>query len=616
MRNRLTGLLAIAAIVASACSSANATPTAPPVTQPPVTPAPAVTSAPPAASPTAAGPDLTATTYKPEPVGKTGGKLVMGEWQEPTSIWWNVYDNAAADVEAFGPSMWSLWNATADFKWYGQLATNIPTVANGGVKILSNGGMDVTINLLPGAMWSDGQPITCDDLAYEVTWFMDKGQVGNIQGTVGWENITGVDGGTTSNCVAHFSKQYEYYLGLWSPVLPKHYLSTASVADAATKLYTQKDPSSGVYSGPYMPTAWASGAEIDYVPNKQFWTTIKKATAPFDAVVYKVYGSNTDETAGFKNNEIDVAMDYNHNDIKALSTAGIDQASIDAVDGPTYEQHSWNFADLTKKFGADGAKALMQALHYAYDKDRIIQQITGGVVQPICNFNSPKSWWYANIPCPAFDYSKANSILTTAGFKKGADGVLVAPNGTKVELLACTSASRQYRIDTLTLLGSLLLQNIGVKLVVHPTPSTNGGMFPGWTQAAADTPCNLTHGNFDVAEFAWVPPIDPDGIYTTYLSTYDPSNEATGHGGNNEIRVNIPALDAALNDMNSTVDLNKVQTDMNTIQALYVDPANSFPEIPLYFWKTVSLHTSGMHNVVTNPTSATDTWNIEDWWHS
>ena len=606
MRKRLTGLLAIAAIVASACSSTTTTPTTSvPGSQPPATAA---------LSPTAAAPDLTTTTYKPEPVGHKGGKLVMSEWQEPSSVWYGVYDNSATDVEAFGPALWSLWNATADMKFYGQLATNVPTTTNGGVKLTASGGMDVTINLVAAAKWSDGQPITCDDLAYEVTWFMDAAQVGNIQGTNGWSLITGVDGGTGTNCVAHFKSQFEPYLGLWTPVLPKHYLQTVSVADAPTKLYTQKNLPAGVYSGPYMPTTWASGAEIDMVPNPQFWTTIKKSTAPFDSVVFKYYGSAADESAGFKNGESDVAMNFNHNDLAALNTSGIATASIDSVNGPTYEQNSWNFADLTKKFGADGAKTLMTALHYAYDKTRIIQQITGNTVQSTCNFNSPLTWWYVNnIPCPAYDVAKANSILDAAGWTKGSDGIRSAPNGTKVELLGCTSKSRQYRIDTLTLLATML-QQIGVKLDVTPVPSTNGGMFPGWTQAAADTPCNLTHGNFDVAEFAWVPGIDPAGIYTTYLSTYDPS--LGDHGGNNEIRVNIPALDAALNDMNSTVDLVKVAADMKTIQTLYVDPTNAFPEIPLYFWKTVVLKGATMHNVVNNPTSATNTWNIEDWWRS
>lgn len=610
MRKRLTGLLAIAAIVASACSSSSGTPSSGPSGSQQPSTGPSASLAP---------IDLTTTTYRAEPVGHTGGKLVLGEWQEPVTIWSGIYDNSATDVEAFGMSLWSLWSATADYKYYGQLATNVPTVDNGGV-VLNGTNMDVTINLRPGAMWSDGQPITCDDLAYQVQWMMDAGQVGNIQGHVGWENISGVDGGTGTNCVAHFTKipaggttaVYEGYLGLWTPLLPKHYLQTVSVADANPKLYTQAAPASGVYSGPYMPTHWATGAEIDFVPNTQFWSTIKKATAPFDSVVFKYYGDATAEIAGFKNGETDVAMDYNHNDLATFATQGIAQGSIDAINGTTYEQQSWNYTDLTKKFGAGDAKTLMTAIHYAYNKDDIIKRITGNTVAATCNFNSPLVWYYKDVPCPAYDVTKANSILDAAGFTRGADGIRVAPNGTKVDLLGCTSKDRAYRGNTMTLVASYL-QQIGVNLTTKAVPTTPD-LFGGWSEAGSDVPCNTTHGNFDVAEFAWVSGVDPAGIYPLYFSKYDPS--LGDHSGVNYIRVNLPQLDAALTDLVTTTDLQKIKAAEGTIQDIYVDPANAFPEIPLYNWKTVELKGLNMHNVVNNATSATGSWNIEDWWRS
>ncbi|MGD0248852.1 MAG: peptide ABC transporter substrate-binding protein [Candidatus Limnocylindrales bacterium] len=561
-----------------------------------------------APSPTAVAIDISTTNYKPEAVTKTGGKLVMAEWQEPVTVWWNEYDNSATDVEAFGFSLWSLWSATADYKYYPQLATTVPTVLNGGV-VLKGDGMDETITMRPGAMWSDGQPITCDDLAYQVTWQMDAGQVGNIQGHLGWEDITSVDGGSGTTCVVHFAKQYEGYLGLWSPLLPKHYLQTVSVADAGTKLYAANNLKAGVYSGPYMPTSWAAGAEIDYVPNPQFWSTIKKSTAGFDSVVFKYYDSSATEMAGFKNAETDVAMNYNQNDLAAMTTTGINQASIDSIDGTTYEQHSWNYASLKTKFGDAGAKALMTALHYAYDKGAINQRIVGGIAVTTCNFNSPLVWYYKELTCPTTDVAKANQILDAAGFTTGADGVRVAPNGKAVELLGCTSKSRTYRVNTLTLLASQL-QQIGVKLDVKPVP-TVPDLFGGWTEQGADVPCNTTHGNFDVAEFAWVAGLDPLGIYLLYYSTYDPSQG--DHSGVNYIRVNNPALDQLLDQLKRTVDLNKVRTIMFQIQDIYVNPDNAFPEIPLYYWKTVVLKNTAMHNVVNNATSATNSWNIEDW---
>jgi ABC-type transport system substrate-binding protein len=337
MSKRLLALLSVAALTFAACASTATT--APASVAPGSTPAPVVTPTP---APTAAPIDVTNTTYKPEAVGHTGGKLVLGEWQEPVTIWSGIYDNSATDVEAFGMSLWGLWNATADYKFYGQLASNVPTVSNGGV-VLKGTTMDVNISLRPGALWSDGQAITCDDLAYQVQWMMDAGQVGNVQGHVGWENISGVDGGTGTNCVAHFTNipkdgttaVYEGYLGLWAPLLPKHYLQTVSVADAGKKLYTQAAPQTGVYSGPYIPTKWAAGAEIDYVANTQFFSTIKKSTAPFDSVTFKYYSDATAEMAGFKNGETDVAMDYNHNDLGAMTTQGIPTASVFAIVGTT-----------------------------------------------------------------------------------------------------------------------------------------------------------------------------------------------------------------------------------------------------------------------------------------
>jgi ABC-type transport system substrate-binding protein len=198
------------------------------------------------------GVDLTGTKYKAQPVGYAGGKLVLGEWQFPSS---NLYfDNSFTTVEAMGIGLWSLWNVTADYKYFPQLTTMVPTVDNGGVTITPEGGMDVKIELIPGAQWSDGQPITCQDVADNVTWQMSPDQVGNVFGTYGWGDITSVDGGTGSSCVAHFKKQFGGYLGLWSPLLPSHYTKTVPVADAWTKLYPTTDIASGVYSGPYMPT--------------------------------------------------------------------------------------------------------------------------------------------------------------------------------------------------------------------------------------------------------------------------------------------------------------------------------------------------------------------------
>jgi peptide/nickel transport system substrate-binding protein len=616
MRNRLFSVIAAGVIVVAACSPSAQTSPSPSSAAPSEAASPSSAESPsgsgsaaPAASgsSTAAGGDLlTATKYKAEPVGNTGGNLVIGISGDPSSFWYNTYDTFANDCEAFCPTMWGLWNNTMDLKYYPQLTTDVPTTANGGVTV--NGTkMDVKVDLVPGAMWSDGKPITCDDVIYMEKWIMDKNQAGLASGTAGYEDISSIDGAGTSNCVLHFDKIFEPYLTLFSPLYPAHYLQTSSVADAQKNLYVDTKMTDGVYSGPYMPTAWAHDAQINYVPNPQFWTTIKKSKAPFDAVTMKFYSDTDAEIAGFANNETDVGLEFNQNNVAAMSS--LDPATIDKVLGPTYEQHSWNMKSLTTKFGDAGAKAMMEALHYAYDKDAINQTITGGTVTPSCNGIYPDAWFYdSSLTCYKTDAAKAASILQAAGFTKGSDGILTL-NGNKADFLACARSDRQYRIDTLNLLASQL-QPLGIKLTVKGVPAAN--VFAGWTSTPADTPCNTTHGNFDVAEFAWVATPDPGSNAFLYHSKYNP--DLGDHSGQNYIRVNNPSVDKDMDTIVSSVSIDDIKAAMSDFQKIYTDPAQSFPEIALYNWTTVMLKSPKMHNIANNGSASVQTWNIEDWW--
>jgi peptide/nickel transport system substrate-binding protein len=602
MRKRFLSLFAASAILVGACGgAASPSPSA-------TTPSTAPSSQ--EASPSAGGSgeiDLTTTKYKAEDVGNRGGNLVIGISGDPTTAWTGIYDNFANDEEAFGPSLWDLWNNTMDLKYYGQLAADVPTVANGGVTV--NGDkMDVNVNLVEGAKWSDGQPITCDDVIFMQQWIMDKDQAGLITGVAGYEDISSIDGAGTSKCVLHFDKIFEPYLGLFAPLLPKHYLQKSPVADAQKNLYVDTTLEEGVYSGPYMPTAWAHDAQINYVPNTQFWQTIKKSDPPFDSVTMKFYADRDAEIAGFANDEFDVGLEFDQNSLAAM--ASLDQATVDKTLGPTYEHNEWNFAHLTKDFGAAGAKAFMEAMHYAYDKKAINDTTTGGTVTESCNGVYPDAWFFVDIPCYEHDAAKAEQILTEAGFKKGSDGLLEM-NGTKADFLACARADRQYRIDSLNLIGSQL-QPLGIKVTVKNVPAAT--LFAGWTEVAADTPCNLTHGNFDITQFAWVGTPDPGSNYYEYHSKFDPSKG--DHSGQNYMRANVPAVDQAMETVVSSVDLQELKTAMETFQKEYVDPANGFPEIPLYNWTTVMLKSTKMHNIANNGSASVQTWNIEDWWRA
>jgi len=598
MRKRLFSILSVAALVATACSTSSSTPTAAPASQNPATNPPPPTAV---ASPTPVTVSVTGTTYKAEAATVTTGKLVLAEWQFPDTV--NPYfAQAETDIEVSGSMFDNLINVTPDLKYTPNLASNVPTVDNGGVKIVGSG-MDVTWTLKPGMKWSDGSAITCADILGTWKWIMDPANTGLAGGTIGWEDITGVDGGTGTDCVMHFGKVYEGYLSLVAPLFPAAYLASVPVKDAATKLYPLSNLASGVYSGSYIPVSLKTDAQITLAPNPN-WATISGHAPWLSSVIWKYYGAADTMIAGYKANEYDLGQDINDADIPAL--ASIDQTQVVAHDSLTYEVHVFNNARLKTTFGTD-ATTIIKAIKLATDRKAIAAGPLAGNVTVSNNFVSPLTWYSKSVGGSTdADPTTAATLLANAGWTKGADGYL-AKAGKPLALDYCTT-TRQVRQDTLKLVASQL-KAIGIKVNVNAKPSSD--VFGDWNGTKPDTLCNIIHGNFDVAEFAYVSPLDPLGGYNVYHSSGIP--DLAPHNGQNVTRTSLPALDAAYDTVKSSVDFVKVRDAMFAIQDIYGSDQNTY-ELPLYFRKDVWLVNPKLHNFTGNPTTSAAEWNIGDWW--
>ncbi len=606
MRKRLISVLTAAVLVATACSSSTATPsptTAPAPTTTTPTAAPVATSAAPGASPTAFTVGLTGSTYQATPATTTGGSIVVAEWQFPDTL--NpYYAQAETDIEASGSMFDGLLTVTPDLKYAPDLASNVPTVDNGGV-VLKGAGMDVTWNLKPNMKWSDGQPINCDDVKATWQWVMDPANTGLAGGTVGWENITGVDGGTTTTCVVHFNAIYEGYLSLISPVLPAHYISTVSVADAPTKLYPLDNVSSGVYSGPYIPTDLKTDAQITLKPNPN-WQTIGGHAPYLDSVILKYYGDAETMIAGYQAGEYDLGQDLNDADIPSL--ASIDKSQVVIHDSLTYELNAFNNDRLKSEFGGD-ATTIIQAVKLATDRQAIANGPLAGNVTVSNNFISPLTWYYKDLGgSTAADPTTASTMLANAGWTMGSDGYLTK-GGKTLELDVLhhdpPGSSGHAQAHCLAAEGDRH-QGRCQRQACLLTSSADGTARFGH-----NTPATCVHGNFDVAEFAYVSPLDPLGGYLVYTTVGIPDNPP--HDGQNVTRISLPVLDSAYLTVLTNVDFSKVRDAMYTVQDIYGSDQNTY-ELPLYYRKDVWLVNPKLHNFTGNPTTSAAEWNIGDWW--
>jgi peptide/nickel transport system substrate-binding protein len=611
MRKPLLGLLATTAIVFAACTG-GASPS--PSEEPSASTAP--TEAP---TPTPETVDLTNSTYKERvQEGVDGGTIFIGDWQEATQF--NPFYLGQVTEANVASAAWAtLVVLTDDLRYAPDLATSVPTLDNGGVKVPGDGGdaMTVTWELRPGLKWSDGEALTCDDFAYAHEWVMDPENVGVI--TTGYD-ISETECVSDTTMVQHFSEIFEGYITLNIVPLPRHYLSSISMADQVNGAGFRSDEVANLpVSGAFKFESVTPGAEIRLVRNTNYTSFSTGKSAHLDSLVFKWYGDADLMIAGFAAGEVDFATDLQDSDIPKLDAQGLtDQTSAIAALLYEFLRPNWSAGPFDPATGTGGCSrnpvvqdrgdgcpmadpAFRAALPWAIDKNAINERLLGGTVQ-VANTNiSPSAWFFADQPPASFDPAKAIELLEAAGWVDSDGDGIREKDGTKAKIELCTT-TRQVRQDTLALIADWL-KDVGIEGV--PNPVSPADIFADYNESTNDTACALSRSNFDLAEHAFSSSIDPLGNYFSYHSSQFEPN------GANDAQIVDADIDAALDTVRTSVDFVEIKHAMAEFQRVYVEKT---VEIPLYYRKNVELHSPRLGNFFANPTQAGPTWNAVDWY--
>ena len=608
MRKPIMALLATTAIVFAACGgAASAAPTDAPV----VTPAPVITPQP------VAEVELFNSEYASKvEAGTDGGTLVIGDWQEANQF--NpFYAGQVTEANVASTAWASLLVTTHDYKFIPDLAAEIPTTENAGVKVPGDGGdaMTITWKLRDGLKWSDGQPLTCDDFKYAWEWVLDPENVGVV--TSGYDSITAIDCPSNTVMVQHWKDIYSAYLNANVAPLPRHYLGTFKMADmVAGKGFRPDEIANLPVSGAFKFGSVTPGQDLRMVRNTNYTSAISGKSAHLETLIFKWYTDADAMIAGYRGGEVDFATDLQDSDIVKVADLG-DQVS--AVPALLYEfwRPNWSsFADANETLAIGGCSrntavtdrgaacpvadpAVRQAVSTAIDKAAINERLLGNAVQ-LANTNILPSLWYASDqPSAAFDPAKSMATLDAAGWVVGSDGIR-AKDGIRLKIELCTT-TRQVRQDTLAL-GAAWLKDVGIEAVVNPVSPSD--IFADYNESTRDTPCALSHSNFDIAEHAFSSPFDPNSSYTTYHSS-----QLEPNGGNDAYVINAD-VDAALVAIQNSVDFAVIRDASAAFQTVYV---RDILEIPLYYRKQVELRSPAVGNFFANGTSYGMTWNAVDW---
>ena len=188
---------------------------------------------------------------------------------------------------------------------YGLLADDIDVAADG---------MSVRFHLAPAARFSNGDPVTAQDVKYSFDTLMSKAAAPNYR-TV-WQDIlraTVIDKQTIRFDFRHASRELPLLIGGLPVFSPKW----GQRADGSRIPFDQLSLEKPIGSGPYLIASYSGGTTITLKRNPDYWAKdlpARKGMFNFDRVVYKLYGDSTARLEAFKAGEFDVSVEYRARD--------------------------------------------------------------------------------------------------------------------------------------------------------------------------------------------------------------------------------------------------------------------------------------------------------------
>ena len=410
------------------------------------------------------------------PVGYFGGELIISTIGEGPKTF-----NPCNTKDSTSSSM-------AGLMYDGLVTTNPRTgeVEPQLAKSFTVDGNDYLIHLRRGIQWTDGKPITADDVMYTYNEVVFRG-LGNpsvmdamkVDGKL--PELVKIDDYTvkftTPQPFAPFLRLLSY------PIVPKHYFKPYS--DRGESVFNaflspNTPPEEIVSSGAFKLKEYVAAQRVVFVRNPNYYKiNLKDEKLPYlDKVVYMIVGDTNNEILKFEAKEIDVLSLRGSNVARykirepqsdyIIYNLGPDTGTLFLV------LNLNNRKDKNCKPYVNPVKAswfanrdFRAAIDWAIDRKNMVQNIASGVAEPLYTAESLNSIYLNKyINGDPKDKAVAQKSLKKAGFYYK-NGILYDKNSNRVEFDLYTNAGVLER-EALGVMIKQDLEDLGMKVNFKP----------------------------------------------------------------------------------------------------------------------------------------------------
>jgi peptide/nickel transport system substrate-binding protein len=461
-------------------------------------------------------------------------------------------------------------------QWIPDLATRVPSVANGDVA-MRGGRMRVTYRLRPNVTWHDGKPFTSKDV--QATWKLLVDPTFPALSVAGYERIEAIETPDALTAVVVFKQPYAPFLELLPYILPAHGITRGTDPAAAT---WNRSP---MGTGPYRFERWVSGDRIvasanpTYFRGKPGIETLEARFVPSEESAFQMWRSG----------ELDLLQSGPPTEYDYLQSQA--PGRVHVTPGTSWEHLILNLANPVLK-----DLKVRTAIAHLIDRQQINAKAYGGVYQPAWSDVPTFSWAYNPKVEKRFHYdvAAAGRALDAAGWPMGKDG-LRARGGQPLALRLLTTSDKPSR-SRAAQIWRRQWREAGIQLTLETAP---GSVVFG----SARSKGKLASGDFDLALVASTSRPDPDATFRWRSDQVPPE-------GQNRSRYQNPEMDELLDAGQRTVDLQARKAIYHRVAETL---ATDLPVIPILTWSSIDVTSERLQGFRPNPTLRGNLWNVWEW---
>jgi peptide/nickel transport system substrate-binding protein len=424
-----------------------------------------------------------------------------------------------------------------------ELAREVPTQRNGGI---SHDGRTIVYHLRSNLRWSDGSPLTSDDVLFTVRQII--GPNSPVASTAGWDAIASVSSPRAGDVVFRLKRPlatatitfFSSFNGY--SILPEHLLRGVDLRTASFNALP-------VGAGPFRYVSYRRSDRIVMEANPYYF----RGRPKLDRIIDKLLPDENTVTTQLLTGEIDLAIRVQPTQLAALR--GRPDVSLQM--SPSLNTGFIGFQDQRPPFND---RRVREALRLAVDRRRILATVYHGIGSV---WDDPVSlldpFFGGGIAAEPADPKRAGALLDAAGWRRGSDG-LRRRNGQSLTIDFIEQTGNEIGASIAELVRADWA-NIGVTM---STRALNGDLLfsPGGA---------VMNGDFSAVIYG-------SGILSTDLaSTY--TCDAIPPHGYNYSRLCDPRVDALVHHADSIYDEAERRRAYLRARRLIADDAPDIPTI-------------------------------------